>query len=391
MNHLLRRANKGSKQTGDASNGKGVGPETTTCSTFFKTGQASVVGTKYGDLNQDACIIKHVYPGNLSKEADGGIVVALVLDGHGMLGEVAASAAGEVISKHVEKGIMDVGESCLKDIGSRKIKDIILEAFEKAHAYVLSLYDAAPPEYHFPCGQAGRCTFRLEKQKTSMIYSNSFAGDRLIEFGTTVSLVIADREQLVVGHVGDSDVVVGALESGFAVATEVTDRHSGANIREQFRIGQFLGENEALFDCANLRDDGYLEVTNLGGSNSSVALGMTRAVGHYHLENYGVISRPEIRFYDFQKDDLCVILATDGVWDAMHPRDAVHFVCENTISMGRSEQKTAMDLCEKCVELQLRTHGGADNTTAVVICLPFAQADSGTTQLVDQDETIYMI
>jgi serine/threonine protein phosphatase PrpC len=353
---------------------------------YFKTGEASVVGTKYGDLNQDFCVLKRISSGGRSD-----ILMALVLDGHGMLGEVAASAAGEVISTRVEEQIIRTKKASIEDIGRRKMKEIIQDAFQKAHEYVLGLYNAAPPEYHFPCGPAGECTFTLEKLEESMIYKHPHAGNRLIEFGTTASLVIADKQRVVVAHVGDSDVVVGALESGFVVANEMTTRHCGSNIKEQFRIGELLGEDDALMECANLRDDGYLEVINLGGSNSSVALGMTRAVGHFHLENYGVISRPEIRFYDFEDEDICIILATDGVWDVMHPRDAVHFVCDSIISKGRSEKKTAMDLCETCVSMQLKASGGADNTTAIVISIPHCEADIETARLIDQDETNFSI
>lgn len=353
---------------------------------YFKTGEASVVGTKYGNLNQDFCILKKISSGGRSD-----LLVALVLDGHGMLGEVAASAAGEVISTRVEDQIMRTNKASIQDIGPRKMKEIIQDAFQKAHEYVLGLYSAAPPEYHFPCGPAGQCTFTLEKLKTSMIYTHPYAGNRLIEFGTTASLVIADRQQMVVAHVGDSDVVVGALESGFVVANEMTSRHSGSNIKEQFRIGELLGEDEELLEYANIRDDGYLEVTNLGGSNSSVALGMTRAVGHFHLESYGVISRPEIRFYDFEDEDICIILATDGVWDVMHPKDAVHFVCDSIISKGRSVDKTAVDLCETCVSMQLKASGGADNTTAIVITIPHCQPDVETARLIDQDEANFTI
>lgn len=359
--------------------------EPTAENVLFKTGQASVVGTKYGELNQDFSILKRIHLGTSY------ILVALVLDGHGMLGEVAASAAGEVICSHVVDAIAAMKKGSIHDIGMRKMKDIIQEAFQKAHDYVLGLYNAAPPEYHFPCGPAGTCTFTLEKQKKSMVYSHPFIGNRLIEFGTTASLVVADSEQLVVAHVGDSDVVVGALESGYAVATEMTARHSGSNVREQFRIGELLGGDDVLLEGANLREDGYLEVTNLGGSNSSVALGMTRAVGHFHLENYGVISRPDIRFYEYQDQDLCIIIATDGVWDAMLPRDAVHFVCDRIISKGLSEMKTAKDLCDACVDIQIKSAGGADNTTAIVISIPHCEADVELARITDHDEDTYAI
>eukprot|EP00889_Picochlorum_renovo_P003079 jgi/Picre1/30109/NNA_005478.t1 len=202
-------------------------------------------------------------------------------------------------------------------------------AFQKAHACVLDIYQAAPPKYSFPDGTGmGHHVFELQsrdkRNDTSAIYTNPTAGARLVEFGTTASVVILEPGFVAVGHVGDSDVILGSLDGQFLVATELTKPHSGHNISERYRIGEFLCEDEELLGLAALREDGYLEVSNLGGL-SSVALGMTRAVGHYHLQAFGVIPSPEISFYDID----------DGKDVCPHPRHGRSMGCHASQRCGR--------------------------------------------------------
>ena len=343
----------------------------------FVAAEASSVGTKYGSLNQDRTFLKRlVIDAADAKEFPTSVILAVVLDGHGMLGEVAADAAGKVILENMELRLKEAlsGKKCkgsfesLKDIGNRQIKEMIQDSFSQAHEYVLGVYSAAPPEYHFPDAPGHGVFWSLDKELNTLIYRHPDSGTRLVEFGTTVSLVVMDQTGfLAVAHVGDSDVVVGSLEESFAVATEITKPHSGFNLGERYRIGELLCEDDDMMDRTLLRDDGYLEVNHLGGLPSSVALGMTRAIGHFHMQDYGVIPRPDISFYDFEGDDVCVILASDGVWDAFHPRDAVHFVCKSIISLGKNVEDATSDLCNICVQRQMETIGAADNTSAIVI------------------------
>lgn len=342
------------------------------------SGHASMVGTKYGSLNQDVALV-HRIP--IPEENGKHILIAAVLDGHGMLGEVAAEEAGRVLVAHIDACIQQeivkkkkdkAEEGYVRAWGKRRVREMFDTAFQKAHASVLEMYQAAPPRYSFPDGTGmGQTMFELQARDTrASVYMSPSSGARLVEFGTTASVVVMEPGFVAVGHVGDSDVILGSLDGQFLVATELTKPHSGHNVSERYRIGEFLCQDEELLGLAALREDGYLEVSNLGGL-SSVALSMTRAVGHYHLQAFGVIPSPEISFYDVEDDtDVCLILATDGVWDAMHPRDAVMCVCtslaSNPPTLDRGS-RIAMELCKRCVDMQIKLAGAADNTSAVVL------------------------
>jgi len=305
--------------------------------------------------------------------------IALVMDGHGMLGEMAASDAGACIADYIQTQLTQkLKPASLRDVPARKLKEMVNTAFQKAHDLVIGLYAHAPVEYQFPLpgsleGYRSEAVFKLGTLEGGVnVYVHPRTGPRVIEFGTTASVVILGGDLAVVAHVGDSDVIMGSLdEDGFVTATEMTTPHSALSTHERFRIVELLSadDDSDLMDLVNLRDDGYLEVPNLGGLSNSVALGMTRAIGHKHLEEFGVISRPEIRLYDTGADDIILVLATDGVWDAMHPRDAALFLMRRILMEGESVEAAVKDLCDSSVAMQERELGSADNTSAVVVCL----------------------
>lgn len=323
---------------------------------------------------QDDVILRRLSLGGGSE-----VHIALVMDGHGMLGEVAARDAGACIADYIESQLTrKLKPRSLRDVPARKLKEIINTAFQKAHELVISLYVKAPLQYSFPApgllqGLRPQALFNLGKMEGGVpVYLHPGTGPRLVEFGTTASLVITEGDLVVVAHVGDSDVIVGSLDDGgFVTATELTKPHSAFSTSERFRIAELLtaDEDKDLADLVNLREDGYLEVPNLGGLATSVALGMTRAIGHKHLEEFGVIARPDIRFYDTDAHDVIVLLATDGVWDAMHPRDAALFLMRKVVREGESAEAAVKDLCDSCVAMQERSLGLADNTSAVLIRL----------------------
>ena len=304
--------------------------------------------------------------------------VGLVMDGHGMLGELAAQTAGASIADYIETQLTrKLNVRSIRDVPARKMKEVVNAAFQKAHDDVIALYLQPPKEYNFPApgfaapGMRPHAVFNLDSMEGGvLVYSSPMTGFRLVEFGTTASLAIVENGYIVVAHVGDSDVIVGSMDAdGFVTSNEMTKPHSAFSTSERFRIAELLSadDDNDMVDLVNMRDDGYLEVPNLGGLPSSVALGMTRAIGHKHLEEYGVIARPDIRFYETSDDDLLLVLATDGVWDAMHPRDAAVYLLQKVLMDGEAMEAAVKDLCDSCVAMQERALGLADNTSAVVL------------------------
>eukprot|EP00890_Picochlorum_soloecismus_P002155 jgi/Picsp_1/2940/NSC_01165-R1_protein phosphatase 2c 18 len=378
-------------------------------------GGASAVGTKYGLLNQDYIFIKRIPRSmGVAREGDNGVtmvhgtatvsemedsgpqmmdteesmLLAMVLDGHGMLGEVAARVAARAISKEVEGQVFEniVGKGLsLREYGRRNIEQLMHVAFENAHKEVLDVYESAPVEYTYPEGSSGQ-VFELEEHDAAtgtptskkkgrgpapkpLVYRNNKSDTpSLVEFGTTASVVLVDGDFAVVAHVGDSSIILASVEDKFLDGTLMTKPHTGHSVSERFRIGEIICEDEELADEATVREDGYVEVSNLAGVLSCVALSMTRAIGHLHLQSYGVIPRPDIKFKDILPEDVCFIIASDGVWDVYTPRQASIIIWE-ALADGANPTEAARILCDKAVELSKLTFGAADNTSAVIVLL----------------------
>ena len=49
---------------------------------------------------------------------------------------------------------------------------------------------------------------------------------------------------------------------------------------------------------------------------------MSRSIGDFNAQSIGVISTPDVFSHQMQKEDLFVILASDGLWDWL-PNDRV--------------------------------------------------------------------
>ena len=391
-------------------------------------GGASVVGTKYGLLNQDYIFMKRIpRSAVLSRDGDDGtmahmsdkgddngqtietndsILLAMVLDGHGMLGEVAARVAGRAISQELETKLFGnvIGKGLtLREYGRRNVEQLIHGAFERAHKDVLEVYESAPTEYTYPEGSDGQ-VFELEEHRVvprkssskkkargpapkPFIYRNSKSSiTSLVEFGTTASVVLVDGDFAVVSHVGDSSIVLASVEDKFLDGTLITKPHTGHSVSERFRIGEIICEDEELAEEATVREDGYVEVSNLAGVLSCVALSMTRAIGHLHLQSYGIIPRPDIKIKDILAEDVCFIIASDGIWDVYTPRQASIIVWE-ALTNGATLTEAARILCDKAVELCKSTFGAADNTSAVIVLLggpyqpvPLADHDQATNE-----------
>ena len=85
---------------------------------------------------------------------------------------------------------------------------------------------------------------------------------------------------------------------------------------------------------------------------------ITRAFGDYELKKYGVICNPHILKYDIDFDDKYIIIASDGVWDALS---------EEEIFLFSKKGKNSKELCDIIVNNSLVK--SMDNISCFVIKL----------------------
>ena len=86
---------------------------------------------------------------------------------------------------------------------------------------------------------------------------------------------------------------------------------------------------------------------------------LTRSFGDKEMKKYGVLSTPDIYIKNVEKDDLFILIASDGVWDVIE---------ENDILKMTQEGISSNDFSKKIVNLakERDTH---DNISCIVIKL----------------------
>ena len=84
---------------------------------------------------------------------------------------------------------------------------------------------------------------------------------------------------------------------------------------------------------------------------------LSRCFGDWGIKKYGVSCEPHISKIEINEDDLSVVIASDGVWDAMKDEDFKVLMDTNMNSL---------DICKDVITESLR-RGSADNISCFII------------------------
>lgn len=175
-----------------------------------------------------------------------------------------------------------------------------------------------------------------EQLNSSLFYNTTTVGSCALA-------AIIVRDVLHVANVGDSRAVIGAKDGTFKALSKDHKADPAVNSKECDRIRAAGGE------ILNNRVNGLLAVT--------------RAFGDRILSPAGVLSVPEVASHSLTESDSFLILATDGVWDAINNKTAVTIV-QRAIEEGKGACAGAKVLVETALN-----RGSTDNATAIVIDL----------------------
>eukprot|EP00201_Polytomella_parva_P017062 CAMPEP_0175055150 /NCGR_PEP_ID=MMETSP0052_2-20121109/9914_1 /TAXON_ID=51329 ORGANISM="Polytomella parva, Strain SAG 63-3" /NCGR_SAMPLE_ID=MMETSP0052_2 /ASSEMBLY_ACC=CAM_ASM_000194 /LENGTH=505 /DNA_ID=CAMNT_0016319951 /DNA_START=108 /DNA_END=1621 /DNA_ORIENTATION=- len=328
---------------------------------MLEVGVYSLTGNRYGELNQDYAVVQEMYPPQSIPRDQGQMFLAVMCDGHGILGEKIASYAGKALGRHIYHS--SLRNLTLKNVDPELLKKIMKEAFEKGHAQALDLYNDPPMSVMYPTGNGANKVMTLHTlRKSSNLdrephqYINSRNGySRIFESGCTCTALLAQGDVTCLANVGDSMAVI-AVDRGSSYDVRVlTQQHNGKDADEMKRI---LDE-----DLLRINKNGYVKV--MEGPLEGYELAVTRALGHRHLQKLGISPDPTLSIVTLSEDDRCIIVASDGVWDVLDPLEAVERVMEDAGS-GKSPTECAKRLVEGAMELAVtesssKTTGGRGN------------------------------
>jgi len=178
--------------------------------------------------------------------------------------------------------------------------------------------------------------------------------------GSTAVVVVACSSHLVVANCGDSRVVLCRGKEPVALSID----HKPDRKDERARIEALGGK-----------------VIQWNGYRVSGILAMSRSIGDRYLKPF-VISKPEVIVIPRAKDDDCLILASDGLWDVVSNEEACK-VARRQIQLWHRNNGVTTSLCDKgdestdpaaqsaadyLMRLALKK-GTEDNVTVIVVDL----------------------
>ncbi|CAH2037141.1 unnamed protein product [Thlaspi arvense] len=119
------------------------------------------------------------------------------------------------------------------------------------------------------------------------------------------------------------------------------------------------------------REDEYARIERAGGkviqwqgARVSGVLAMSRSIGDEYLEPY-VIPDPEVTFMPRAREDECLILASDGLWDVMSNQDACEFARKRILWWHK--KNGALPLAERGVGEDPACQAAADYLSKVAL------------------------
>lgn len=187
---------------------------------------------------------------------------------------------------------------------------------------------------------------------------------------TSVTVLIVG-DLLVVGHLGDSRIILAKEEEGRAgelSGEQLTMDHKPDLDGERRRIEQCGGLVVRLRNHGNkpfIRGGDFMMRKGLG--EQPMQLQYSRAFGAKDLKVFGMSSQPDVRVirmgHSPYKSVRSLVLASDGLWDVISTQEAVRIFQE---AAAKSEHP-AEALVTAALREQAKAGGRADNITAVTV------------------------
>lgn len=167
--------------------------------------------------------------------------------------------------------------------------------------------------------------------------------DIALHTGSTAVIMLQHGSTIAVANCGDSRAIMNDGDKAVAI-TE--DHKPDREIERIMKAGGFVTAN-------------HMDVPRVHGQ-----LAVSRSIGDFYLYP-SVIWKPEISTIQVGPGNKYVIMATDGIWDAVTNQEAVDLM-EDQLDTGLA-MENAMDIAIKQTLIVARARGSTDNVTILAI------------------------
>jgi len=254
--------------------------------------------------------------------------------------------------------VFGIFDGTVGDFASDNVKDIVIPTlleldswrkFREQSTFSASLMTKAFTDMF----QASDKTLLQRCSRAQQHYSTSTG---------VVMMVLGDK--IVVGHLGDSRMVLGREDGDRLVGEQATIDHKPDTDSERKRIEESGGLVERLVNHNNkpfIRGGDFMMRKALG--EQPMQLQYSRAFGAKDLKIFGMGTCPDVSIFQKDRKVRCAILASDGLWDVIDAQQAVDIV---KLSTGRGENPAAQLIRAALIE-QSKRKAKADNVTVLVV------------------------
>jgi serine/threonine protein phosphatase PrpC len=314
---------------------------------FLKFGFETDIGSSR--CNQDRCFVW--------RNDDKQLYVFGVADGHGRLGELVADTV-----KNMMMEFLDQGELCV----DTNVPDFLEKCFDRFQEKLQSLLE----EFGAFDGKTGGTTLSIAVIANNILFVANVADSSIILCAREKKL-----QQTMVKHVRDcaepltEQLLVKSAEEPSMQTLELTSNHSADCVKEYKRMlrthpsksNPNVPELRFLYDAHHIPKRLCKPIFNLSETfepildpsgvyyknvcrdwgtivvptTDDVHLAFTRSLGDFFFNSLGVSAKPEIQSIDLNElaerleDQLvCVVAATDGLWDNWLPEHVGKFVLD---------------------------------------------------------------
>ena len=147
--------------------------------------------------------------------------------------------------------------------------------------------------------------------------------------GSTCVSLIYTPSKIITANVGDSRAFMGKLTNGKWKSLDLTRDHKPSLPDENNRILSKGGRIEPMRDD----DDSFIGPLRVWLKDEDYpGLAMSRSFGDRVAHSVGVSTEPEIREYNFEKEDKFFVISSDGLFEFISSQEIVDIVKDFYIS-----------------------------------------------------------
>lgn len=179
--------------------------------------------------------------------------------------------------------------------------------------------------------------------------------------GSTCVAVLIQRNRLLCANVGDSRAVLGRITPAGCVPYSLSHDHKPDDPMERMRIEQAGGR------VASESKQPYGSLRVWFPDEEGPGLAMSRAFGDFDAQEIGIVGTPDITLTPRTDQDLCVVVASDGVWQYVSEAEAVELVEQASLQGERAQ--AAERLVELATQRWFAHESRRDDITALVAFL----------------------